>query len=105
MRHSTITRTPEQILRVHAAELRAEATDCPPDHAVAQLASPGLSGNSVVVVPTEPTPPAWIVLDYADGRERLWRRRSDTGGTLSFALVEDTASTGYVSARTAPATP
>lgn len=87
----------DAILRLHPAELHAT----PPlaaegDRFVAELASPALGACSFVLGPQGTPPPAWIVLDYADGQQRRWRRARRAGGRHFFTLAEDTASEGYV---------
>lgn len=101
MRRRQRTDAPEQteaVLRLRPAELHAAAPYAPEDDRfVAELASPGLGGCSFVLGPQGTPPPAWIVLDYADGQQRRWRRARRAGDRHFFALVEDTASAGYVS--------
>lgn len=68
------------------------------DQFVAQLSSVGLGSASYVVGRRDPLAPEWIVLDYAaGGHERVWRQtRSHSDGVLTYALVEDDSSSGYV---------
>ena len=88
----------EAVLRLRPAELYAAAPFAPDgDRFVAELASPALGACSFVLGPQGTPPPAWIVLDYADGHQRRWRRTRRTGDRLFFTLVEDTATAGYVS--------
>lgn len=67
---------------------------------VAQLSSAGLGSTSYVIAGGEGPVPEWIVLDYPGGHhERAWRRvRPCTDGVLSYTLVEDDSSSGYVTA-------
>jgi hypothetical protein len=88
----------ETALHVKVAQLRSTA---PRQHGaddfVAHLCSPGLSGGSYVVGHGV-IPPTRIVLEYSDGHERLWRKVSrGRDGIVSFTLVEDSGSGGYVS--------
>lgn len=68
------------------------------DQFVAQLSSVGLGSASYVVGRRDPLAPEWIVLDYAaGGHERVWRQtRPHSDGVLTYALVEDDSSSGYV---------
>ncbi|WAA66226.1 hypothetical protein [Microbacterium oxydans] len=86
-------------LRIRSAELSLTP---PPrvaaDEFVARLGSGGLGCTSYVVARREGTAPEWIVLDYAaEGRERVWRQvPSHADDVLSYVLVEDDSSSGYV---------
>lgn len=87
---------------------RTELCSTPPrraggDQFVAELGSAGLGGRSYVSVDIDERAPEWIVLDYAEGgHERVWgRAHSGTEGVLTYILVEDDSSTGYVSASNA----
>lgn len=90
-------------LRIRPTDLcRTAPKNLDADQFVAHLASTGLGGVSYVVGrrdPEAPEVPEWIVLDYADdAHERVWRRACAHGdGVLSYALVEDDSSTGYLS--------
>lgn len=87
----------DAVLRLQPAELHDTAPFAPGgDRFVAELASPGLGACSFVLGPQGTPPPAWIVLDYADGQQRRWRRARRAGGRHFFTLAEDTASAGYV---------
>lgn len=86
-------------LRIRSADL----SSAPPrrvaaDQFVARLGSGGLGCTSYVVARREGTAPGWIVLDYAaEGRERVWRQtRSHADDVLSYVLVEDDSSSGYI---------
>lgn len=88
----------EAVLRLQPAELHETAPFDPTGgRFIAELASPGLGGCSFVLGRQGTLPPTWIVLDYADGQQRRWRRSRHAGGRHHFTLVEDTASAGYVS--------
>lgn len=68
------------------------------DQFVAHLCSTGLGSVSYIVGRRDPEAPQWIVLDYATGgHERVWRRtRAHGDGVLSYTLVEDDSSSGYL---------
>ncbi|NJI58573.1 hypothetical protein HCX50_03920 [Microbacterium oxydans] len=68
------------------------------DQFIAHLGSTGLGSVSYIVGRRDPETPEWIVLDYADdAHERVWRRaRTHADGVLSYALVEDDSSSGYL---------
>lgn len=87
----------DTVLRLQPAELHETAPFAPgDDRFVAELASPGLGACSFVLGPQGAPPPAWIVLDYADGQQRRWRRARRAGDRHFFTLAEDTASAGYI---------
>lgn len=89
------------ILHVRPDELRNTPPLTPGiGRLVAQLSSPGLGSTSYVITGGAGPAPEWIVLDYPDGHhERAWRRlRPGTEGVLSYTLVEDDSSSGYVTA-------
>ena len=94
---SEIREQTEAVLRLQPAELHETALYAPGDDRFgAELASPGLGACSFVLGPQGTPPPAWIVLDYADGQQRRWRRARRAGGRHFFTLAEDTASAGYI---------
>lgn len=96
-----MTEQERPILHVRPEELRNTPPLSPGiGRLVAQLSSPGLGSTSYVVAGGDGPAPEWIVLDYPGGlHERAWRRiRPRTEGVLSYALVEDDSSSGYVTA-------
>ncbi|MDF2506981.1 MAG: hypothetical protein K0Q52_840 [Microbacterium sp.] len=87
-------------LRIRSTDLRrTPPKSAGADQFVAHLCSTGLGSVSYFVGRREPEAPEWIVLDYADDtHERVWRRaRTHGDGVLSYALVEDDSSNGYLS--------
>ncbi|MFE7197863.1 hypothetical protein [Microbacterium oxydans] len=70
------------------------------DQFIARLGSVGLGSTSYVVGRRDPHAPDWIVLDYATGaHERVWRQAGEhADGVLTYVLVDDDSSKGYVSA-------
>ncbi len=86
----------DTVLRLQPAELHETAPFAPgDDRFVAELASPA-SGRAHSSSVRRAPPPAWIVLDYADGQQRRWRRARRAGDRHFFTLAEDTASAGYI---------
>lgn len=87
-------------LRIRPTDLcRTPPKSLGADQFVAHLCSTGLGSVSYIVVRRDPEAPEWIVLDYADdAHERVWRRaRAHADGVLSYTLVEDDSSNGYLS--------
>ena len=94
---SEIREQTDAVLRMRRPARHEPAPSAPGDaRFVAELASPGLGACSFVLGPQGTPPPAWIVLDYADGQQRRWRRARRAGGRHFFTLAEDTASAGYI---------
>lgn len=86
-------------LRIRPADLCRTPPKSPAaDQFIAHLGSTGLGSVSYIVGRRDPEAPRWIVLDYADdAHERVWRRaRAHADGVLSYTLVEDDSSNGYL---------
>ncbi|MBT2495935.1 hypothetical protein J7E45_09970 [Microbacterium sp. ISL-59] len=87
-------------LRIRPADLCRTPPKSPgADQFIAHLGSTGLGSVSYIVGRRDPEAPRWIVLAYADdAHERVWRRAcAHADGVLSYALVEDDSSNGYLS--------
>ena len=88
-------------MRIRQTELcRTPPETLDGDQFIAQLGSVGLGSTSYVVGRRDPHAPEWIVLDYATGaHERVWRQTGEhADGVLTYVLVDDDSSKGYVSA-------
>ncbi|KJL25295.1 hypothetical protein RN51_00743 [Microbacterium oxydans] len=88
-------------MRIRPTELcRTPPETLDGDQFIAQLGSVGLGSTSYVVGRRDPHAPEWIVLDYATGaHERVWRQTGEhADGVLTYVLVDDDSSKGYVSA-------